>query len=99
MSPQLLAQNLLIMWTGNRKYPVLPSDRAFAFVRQYKLGPENLAQPLKFFSHSEQGPVKTIWVVQGFLTLCGFTRNYSEDLSGKLSNNSMRPELFWVLRR
>jgi hypothetical protein len=34
-----------------------------------------------------------------FLTLCGFARKYSEDLSGMLSNNSMRPELFWVLGR
>jgi hypothetical protein len=28
------------------------------------------------------------------LILCDFARNYSEDLSGKLSNNSMRHELF-----
>jgi hypothetical protein len=26
--------------------------------------------------------------------LCGFARNYSEDLSGKLLNDSMRPESF-----
>jgi hypothetical protein len=61
----------------------------------FKLGLENLAQPFSFFSHNESKALskrRELWKV--FLTLCGFARNYSDDVSGQLSNNSMRPELF-----
>jgi hypothetical protein len=60
-----------------------------------KLGLENLAGPFSFFSHNESKALsKRGELCKVFLTLCGFARNYSEDLPGKLSNNSMRPGLF-----
>jgi hypothetical protein len=60
-----------------------------------KLGVENPAQVFSFFSHNEsKAPSKRREMCKVFLTLCGFARNYSEDLSGRLSNNSMRPESF-----
>jgi hypothetical protein len=65
-----------------------------------KLALENFAQPFSFFSHIESKALsKRRELCKVFLTLCGFARNSSEDLSGKLSSNSMRRELFRVLRR
>jgi hypothetical protein len=61
----------------------------------HKLGLENLAQPFSFFNHNESKALsKRRELGKCFLILCGFARNYSEDLSGKLSNNSMRAESF-----
>jgi hypothetical protein len=63
-----------------------------------KLGLENLAQPSGFFSHNESKAIsKKRELCKVFLTLCGFAGNYSDDLSGKLLNNSMRPEVCKVL--
>jgi hypothetical protein len=60
-----------------------------------KLGLEDLAQPFSFFSDNKSKALsKRRELCKAFLPLCGFARNYSEDLSGKLSNNSMRPGLF-----
>jgi hypothetical protein len=53
-----------------------------------KLRRENLAEPFSLFSHNKSKALsKKPELCKVFLTLCGFARNYSEDLSGTLSNN------------
>jgi hypothetical protein len=77
----------LCSWSTDFKFELI-SERG-------KLGLENLAQPFSFFSHNESKVLsKRRELCKVSLTLCGFARNYSEDLSGKLSNNSMIPESF-----
>jgi hypothetical protein len=66
-----------------------------ATAREYNLGLENLAQPFSFFSHNESKPLsERRELCKVFLILCGFARDYPEDLPGKLLNNGMRPGLF-----
>jgi hypothetical protein len=80
--------------TVSRRLSPSPRSHSEAFVSG-KLGLENLAQPFSFFSHNEsKASSKRLELCKVFLTLCRFVRNYSDDSSSKLSNNSMRPELF-----